>query len=289
MIDTLAISPSNVVRSSCARMACCMCAHHLRSICLCVLTVTTGRARGSAGAVLITNLGQPCSAKQPSAARAVLDFNRGKPRQRRQRWRGGSLRSGWFVARHTLGAQGESSLTLADGIVPCPEGEASMESRRSEWYVWLHKARRDDGQRHPYSSAQGPIHHRRKILLKIKIPSRPGGGHRKPSHFKCLPDRDDHARELAAQQQDFNENPLSDEHLQIRWVMMAKSELQEGTTDEEASKALHDLSWIEAKSTVMVARNPAFRQKAPGIRGGVWGEVPRFCLFFFIFFPVKIT
>ncbi len=38
----------------------------------------------------------------------------------------------------------------------------------------------------------------------------------------------------------FNENPFSDEHLQIRWVMMAKSELQEGTTDEEASKALHD-------------------------------------------------
>ena len=58
-------------------------------------------------------------------------------------------------------------------------------------------------------------------------------------------DRDDHARELAAQQQDFNENPFSDEHLQIRWVMMAKSELQEGTTDEEASKALHDLSWID--------------------------------------------
>ena len=29
-----------------------------------------------------------------------------------------------------------------------------------------------------------------------------------------------------------------------------------------------------AKSTVMVPRNPAFRQKAPGIRGGVWGEAP---------------
>ena len=38
-----------------------------------------------------------------------------------------------------------------------------------------------------------------------------------------------------------------------------------------------------AKSTVMVARNPAFRQKAPGIRGGVWGESPRFFYFFFIF------
>jgi len=35
---------------------------------------------------------------------------------------------------------------------------------------------------------------------------------------------------------------------------------------------------------VMVARNPAFRQKAPDIRGGVWGEAPRFFLFFFIFF-----
>ena len=58
-------------------------------------------------------------------------------------------------------------------------------------------------------------------------------------------DRDDHARELSAQQQEFNENPFSDEHLQMRWAMMAKSELLEGTTDEEASKALHDLSWID--------------------------------------------
>ena len=58
-------------------------------------------------------------------------------------------------------------------------------------------------------------------------------------------DRDDHARELAAQQQDFNENPFSDEHLQIRWAMMAKLELQEDTTDEKASKTLHDLSWID--------------------------------------------
>jgi hypothetical protein len=37
----------------------------------------------------------------------------------------------------------------------------------------------------------------------------------------------------------------------------------------------------------MVERNPAFRQKAPGIRGDVWGEAPRF--FIFYFFPVKIT
>jgi hypothetical protein len=33
--------------------------------------------------------------------------------------------------------------------------------------------------------------------------------------------------------------------VEIRWVMMAKSELQEDTTDEEASKTLHDLSWID--------------------------------------------
>jgi hypothetical protein len=44
-----------------------------------------------------------------------------------------------------------------------------------------------------------------------------------------------------------------------------------------------------AKSTVMVERNPAFRQKAPGIRGGVWGEAPRFFFILFYFFPVKIT
>jgi hypothetical protein len=58
-------------------------------------------------------------------------------------------------------------------------------------------------------------------------------------------ERDEHARELATQQQDFNENPFSDEHLQIRWAMMAKSELQEEISDEAASKALHDLSWID--------------------------------------------
>jgi hypothetical protein len=34
-------------------------------------------------------------------------------------------------------------------------------------------------------------------------------------------DRDEYARELATQQQDFNENPFSDELLQIRWAMMA--------------------------------------------------------------------
>jgi hypothetical protein len=56
---------------------------------------------------------------------------------------------------------------------------------------------------------------------------------------------DEHARELATQQQDFNENPFIDEHLQILWSMMAKSDLQEDVTDEAASKAFHDLSWID--------------------------------------------
>jgi hypothetical protein len=47
-----------------------------------------------------------------------------------------------------------------------------------------------------------------------------------PQTMLWTADRDEHARELATQQQDFNENPFSDEHLQIRWAMMAKSELQ---------------------------------------------------------------
>jgi hypothetical protein len=34
-------------------------------------------------------------------------------------------------------------------------------------------------------------------------------------------------------------------NLQIRWAMMVKTELQEDTTDEGASKALHDLLWID--------------------------------------------
>ncbi len=58
-------------------------------------------------------------------------------------------------------------------------------------------------------------------------------------------DRDEHARQLATQQQDFNENPFSDEHLQIRWAMMAKSEVQADTIDDGASKVIHDLSWID--------------------------------------------
>jgi hypothetical protein len=74
-------------------------------------------------------------------------------------------------------------------------------------------------------------------------------------------DRDDHARELAAQQQDFNENPFSDEHLQIRWAMMVKSELQEDTTDEGASKALHDLSWIDLTEPDPKHNGAAMRNK----------------------------
>ena len=37
--------------------------------------------------------------------------------------------------------------------------------------------------------------------------------------------------DLATQQQDFNENPFSDEYLQIQWTMMEKSELKKDTTD----------------------------------------------------------
>jgi hypothetical protein len=58
-------------------------------------------------------------------------------------------------------------------------------------------------------------------------------------------DHDEHARELAKQQQDFNENPFRDEHLQIRWAMVSKPELQEDTTYEGESKEIHDLSWID--------------------------------------------
>ena len=53
-------------------------------------------------------------------------------------------------------------------------------------------------------------------------------------------DHDEHTHELATQQQDFNEDQFSDKHLQIRWAMMAKSEMQEETTDEGASEAIHD-------------------------------------------------
>ena len=58
-------------------------------------------------------------------------------------------------------------------------------------------------------------------------------------------DHDEHARDLAMQQKDFNENPFSDEHLQIRWAMMVKSEMQADTIDDGASKAFHDLSGID--------------------------------------------
>jgi hypothetical protein len=55
-------------------------------------------------------------------------------------------------------------------------------------------------------------------------------------------DSDEHARELATQQKDFNENPFINEHLQTQWAMMAKSELQADMTDNGASKAIHDLA-----------------------------------------------
>jgi len=58
-------------------------------------------------------------------------------------------------------------------------------------------------------------------------------------------ERDEDARKLAAQQQEFNENPFSDEHLQMRWAMLAKADLQEDATEEEVDKALDDLSCID--------------------------------------------
>ena len=66
-----------------------------------------------------------------------------------------------------------------------------------------------------------------------------------PHTMMWTADSDEHARELATQQEDFNENPFNNEHLQIQWAMMAKSELQADTIDDGASKALHDLSWID--------------------------------------------
>ena len=84
-------------------------------------------------------------------------------------------------------------------------------------------------------------------------------------------DRDEHARELATQQQDFNENPFSDEHLQIRWAMMAKSELQADTIDDGASKALHDLSWIDLTEPDPKNNGAAMRNETIGadLEGGV--------------------
>jgi hypothetical protein len=64
-------------------------------------------------------------------------------------------------------------------------------------------------------------------------------------------------------------------------------DLPESTTESHVVNRV-EIESLQANSTVMVPRNPAFRQNAPGIRGGVWGEAPRFFLFF-LFFPVKIT
>ena len=54
---------------------------------------------------------------------------------------------------------------------------------------------------------------------------------------------------------------------------------------EVYSHADRKLSML-GKSTVMVPRNPAFRQKAPGIRG-VCGAKPHDFFYFFLFFPCK--
>ena len=88
-------------------------------------------------------------------------------------------------------------------------------------------------------------------------------------------DRDDHARELATQQQDFNENPFSDDHLHLRWAMMVKSELQEDTTDEGANKVLHDLSWIDLTEPDPNLSAPAFEQHRATMlegRGAVFSD-----------------
>ena len=52
--------------------------------------------------------------------------------------------------------------------------------------------------------------------------------------------------------------------------MMAKSELQEDTTDEEASKALHDLSWIDLTEPEKKNNGAAMRKRAIGadLEGG---------------------
>ena len=58
-------------------------------------------------------------------------------------------------------------------------------------------------------------------------------------------ERDDDMRKLAAQQQQYSENPFSDEHLQMRWAMFVKADLQEHAAEEEMDKAILDLSWID--------------------------------------------
>ena len=69
--------------------------------------------------------------------------------------------------------------------------------------------------------------------------------------------------------------------LPFYWTHFAAGNMREKIEFDSGRVLVVDLAGQKAKSTVMVARNPAFRQKAPGIRGGVWGEAPRF---FFIFF-----
>ena len=74
-------------------------------------------------------------------------------------------------------------------------------------------------------------------------------------------ERDEDARKLAAQQQEFNENPFSDEHLQMRWAMLAQADLQEDATEEEMDKAIHDLSWIDITEPDPKHNGAAMRNK----------------------------
>jgi hypothetical protein len=82
-------------------------------------------------------------------------------------------------------------------------------------------------------------------------------------------ERDEDARKLAAQQQEFNENPFSDENLQMRWAMLAKADLQEDATEEEVDKALDDLSCIDITEPDQKHNGAAMRNKrlAP-----IWDE-----------------
>jgi hypothetical protein len=52
----------------------------------------------------------------------------------------------------------------------------------------------------------------------------------------------------------------------------------------QTTKRQRRLNEILANWTAMVERNPAFRQKAPGIRGGVLGRSPTIFFIVFIFF-----
>jgi hypothetical protein len=57
-------------------------------------------------------------------------------------------------------------------------------------------------------------------------------------------------------------------HQSSRWAMMAKSDLQEDTTDKGASKAFHDLSWINMTESDQKLSSVAMRNE----RAAIWKE-----------------